>query len=112
MAATIVATIAGASAWLVNRVMIGQLLEIVVNLAVFLGGPVVAGFVAGVVGRRAQGVVGAVAGYLIAVTGLPLVFGDRPGLPNSLAIVAALMGGLVVAGYFFALALHRPVLTT
>jgi hypothetical protein len=112
VAAAIVAAIAGGSAWLVNRVMIGQLLEIVVNLVVFLGGPVVAGFVAGVVGRRAQGVIGAAAGYLIAVTGLPVVFGDRPGLPNSFAVVAAITGGLVVAAYFFALALHRPVLTT
>jgi hypothetical protein len=112
VAAAIVAAIAGGSAWLVNRVMIGQLLEIVVNLVVFLGGPVVAGFVAGVVGRRAQGVVGAVAGYLITVTALPIVFGDRPGLPDSFAVVAAITGGLVLGAYFVALALQPPVLMT
>jgi hypothetical protein len=111
-AASIVGASAGATAWLVNRVMIGQLLEIVVNLAIFIGGPVVAGFVAAVVTRRAHGAIGAVGGYVIAVTALPLVFGDRAGLPNSFAIVAVITCGLVVSGYFVALALNRPVLTS
>jgi hypothetical protein len=108
--AAIVSVVVGSIGWLLNRVMVGELLEVVVNLAVFLVGPVLAGFVAAVVSRRPQGVAGAVAGYVVAVAGLPLLSGDRSGPSNTLGLTVIMLGGLVVGGYFFALALQRPVL--